>query len=112
MNEPFEVRKAIMLRRRPWYKRLKWGRVIGLICGFIILGGAVYYVAADVVGSNNEEVYTYVVKEGDTLWDIADKNSNGHGDIRQKIYNIQKMNHINVNINPLIAGQELTLVKP
>lgn len=52
---------------------------------------------------NEEQVY--IVKSGDTIWGIAKQNSNG-GDIREYVYQIQKLNNVDSIIYP---GQRLKL---
>lgn len=50
--------------------------------------------------------YTYIVKKGDTLWDIAKSYNNNNQDVREIIFNIKKQNKIDSLIYP---GQEITI---
>jgi LysM repeat protein len=48
------------------------------------------------------------VKRGDTLWDIASKYGNKNTDIRQTIFEIQKLN--NLSSSMLYEGEEIKVV--
>ena len=50
----------------------------------------------------------YVVEAGDTLWSIASKNKKAGQDIRECIYELQKLNNIDCNLQ---IGQELKIIK-
>lgn len=52
------------------------------------------------------EYTTYIVDNGETLWDIAAKNNPDNKDIRKVIYEIQKYNNIG---NTLSVGQEIKI---
>lgn len=49
-----------------------------------------------------------IVKENDTLWNIAEKEVNNHMDIREYIYTIRKINNIK-NSGKLAPGQIIRL---
>ncbi len=55
--------------------------------------------------------YDYVVKEGDTLWSIAESNVSEDEDIRDWIRKVQDINGININKNPLHAGQNIVIYR-
>ncbi|WP_038151840.1 LysM peptidoglycan-binding domain-containing protein [Veillonella montpellierensis] len=112
MNEILDIRGRIInrrrLKRKYLYRRIAVGIGVATIIAAIAttIGYAVNTTRADTVYST----YTYTVRTGDTLWDIAKKNVGNTKDIRWEMYDIQQMNHINVNVKPLVAGQQLTLV--
>lgn len=111
MNEILDIRGRITKRRRLKRKYLYRRIAVGVAVAAIIaiattIGYAVNTTRADTVYST----YTYTVRTGDTLWDIAKKNVGNTKDIRREMYDIQQMNHINVNVKPLVAGQQLILV--
>ncbi len=53
--------------------------------------------------SSNFKVIT--IDAGETLWDIVSEYSSGKYDIREEIYHIKKMNHLETSY--LYPGQEL-----
>ena len=53
---------------------------------------------------------TVEVKNGDTLWSIASKSVQSNVDIREYIYEIKTMNHLN-DVGELQPGTVLTLPK-
>jgi LysM repeat protein len=60
---------------------------------------------ANVYSAKEKSSKLVVVKQGDTLWDIANRNINEYQDIRQYIYEIKKLNRLdNCEIYP---GNEL-----
>ena len=59
------------------------------------------------VYSKSEIEYSvYVVDNGETLWDIANKNNPENKDIRKVVYEIQKYNNIGNVVN---VGQEIKI---
>lgn len=62
---------------------------------------------SDISYGFNEPAYEfYIVKSGDTLWDIA-KQYNGDGDIRKLVYEIKSINKFKSSV--LIEGQQIRL---
>jgi len=59
-----------------------------------------------VYSKSNIEYTTYIVDNGETLWDIAKKNNPQKKDIRKVIYEIQKYNNIS---STLSIGQEIKI---
>lgn len=53
--------------------------------------------------------YDYTVRYGDTLWDLAAKNSPDDMDIREYMFNLQQIN--GENITDLKPGQVITLYR-
>ena len=68
--------------------------IIFIIIGFFIFkGGAAI---ASISSSKIENQYIEVViLKGDTLWNLVEKYGNPKKDIRQQIYQIQKINDLN-----------------
>ncbi|MCX8130668.1 MAG: LysM peptidoglycan-binding domain-containing protein [Clostridia bacterium] len=64
------------------------------------------FLATTVYGYKESSYKTIIVRQGDTLWDIANKN-NKESDIRKYIYEIKKVN--NLNDGNIISGQELKI---
>lgn len=62
--------------------------------------------ASKAYGFKEPAVKTIYIKSGDTLWDIASKN-NKHGDIREYIYAIKKIN--NLQSSDIKVGDKLLL---
>ena len=59
--------------------------------------------------SGNDIVYaTYIVKPGDTIWDIATKNCPKNMDIREWIYKVREINRVDFLIHP---GHEMKILK-
>lgn len=71
----------------------------------ITLGNILGY--NDVDGDSKTEYVTVVVSNGDTLWSIAERYSDGSMDIRQLIYEISKINGI--ESGQIYAGQEISV---
>ena len=55
--------------------------------------------------------YDYTVKEGDTLWDLGKENIGEEEDVRDWIRKVQDINGININEEPLHAGQKLVIYR-
>lgn len=55
-----------------------------------------------------EEEYT--IKNGDTLWSIAEQNANEHQDLREYIFKLKKVNNIDSTSN-LEVGQTIIIFK-
>jgi LysM repeat protein len=73
----------------------------------VLIIGSVYF-----TNHTNAKTDTFqmkiVVKNGDTLWSIAEKYADGSSDPRKMVAMIQKVN--NLSNSSLRTGQELTLV--
>lgn len=78
-------------------------RFSGFIMVLIIIITSILLVNT-VYGYKTPSYRTLIVREGDTLWDIANKN-NSKNDIRKVVYEIEKVN--NLNSSEIVAGQEL-----
>ena len=52
------------------------------------------------------EYVSYIVDNGETLWDIAEKNNPDDKDIRKVVYEIQKYNNIGSSLS---VGQEIKI---
>lgn len=59
------------------------------------------------ISKEKTEYIDYTVCEGDTLWDIAKKQTNG--DVRDYIFEIKDIN--NMKTSELFEGQRLKLIK-
>lgn len=74
---------------------------------FLACIGIIFMSALSVVNAYSYKEITpvnVVVREGDTLWEIAEKYGDG-GDIRKYIYEIKKLN--NMKDSEIIAGMVL-----
>lgn len=58
-----------------------------------------------------EPRYDYTVKAGDTLWNIAENNVSENEDIRDWIAKVKEINGININEEPLHAGQQIVIYR-
>lgn len=83
------------------YKKIQYIVIIFLVILFFSIFSHIYNKRA----TKTIEYITYTVIQGDTLWKIASQ-YRVCKDIREDIYNIQKINHCNTN---LIPGQTLTI---
>ena len=78
--------------------------IILLIATILFCG---WSVNADTV--NGEKTYEWVtIQENDTLWDIASRKVNDRMDIREYIYEVRKLNHLE-NTGFLTPGKRLKL---
>lgn len=74
-----------------------------------ILIAIVFFIAYSGLGETDESATQYVtvsVARGDTVWGIAGKYAGNHQDIRDIVYDIQKVNNLNKNAE-LEPGQQL-----
>lgn len=115
MNEILDIRGRIINRRRLKRKYLYRRIAVGLALATcitaiaVIIGGAVSTTRADTVYST----YTYTVKKGDTLWNIAYQNVGESVDIRDEMAKIRRMNpQIQIHGQGIQIGDVLTLEKP
>ena len=76
------------------------GKVLFLFITAVLLCG--WGVNASVLSDN------YVIKENDTLWDIAAKETDNRMDIREYIYTVKRLNAIK-NSGNLVPGQTIRL---
>ncbi len=80
-------------------------KAIWILIATILFCG--WSVNADTV--NGEKTYEWVVVEqNDTLWDIAARKVNNQVDIREYIYRVEKLNHLE-NPGNLQPGKRLKL---
>ena len=80
-------------------------KAIWILISTILFCG--WSVNADTV--NGEKTYEWVVVEqNDTLWDIAARKVNNRVDIREYIYRVEKLNHLE-NPGNLQPGKRLKL---
>lgn len=115
MNEVLDIRGRITkrrkLKRKYLYRRIAVGLVLAICITVIavIIGGVISTTRADTVYST----YTYTVKKGDTLWNIAYQNVGESVDIRDEIAKIRRMNpQIQIHGQGIQIGDVLTLEKP
>lgn len=81
------------------------GKVLFLFITAVLLCG--WGVNASVLSDN----YVYkeiIIKENDTLWDIAAKETDNRMDIREYIYTVKRLNAIK-NSGNLVPGQTIRL---
>lgn len=100
-----------MKRKRPLSFRVKRNRAIATILAIAVLGGIAYGVKALYAYTNQPKtvhVYTYTVKKGDTLWDIAEKYKDAGDDVRQEMYEIANKNGFKVG-DHIQPGEKLTI---
>ena len=57
-------------------------------------------------GDTYTQYHTVTVQSGDTLWSIAEANSDGSVDIRRFVYDIQKLNG-DIKASDLACGMQL-----
>ncbi|HEV3474659.1 MAG TPA: LysM peptidoglycan-binding domain-containing protein [Actinomycetota bacterium] len=92
-------------RTRPQARsRIRWDRVALVIALLTGMAGAVGRAAADAPGDRAER---YVVRPGDTLWDIARARVGLEGDPRPLIADIREANQLGTAVLP--AGRVLVL---
>lgn len=71
-----------------------------LILFIIFISGFFITTYAD---ANNTKIIEYQVETGDTLWKIAKEHNQSNKDIREYIYNIQKINNLETGL--VMSGQ-------
>lgn len=115
MNEAIDIRGRITKRRRLkrkyLYRRIAVGVAVAtvIMCIAVAIGYMVNTTSADTVYST----YTYTVKKGDTLWNIAYQNVGESVDIRDEMAKIRRMNpQIQIHGQGIQIGDVLTLEKP
>lgn len=74
-----------------------------LVC--ILAVSLIIILTVNAQAAQTRELETIIVRQGDTLWTIAQAHR-GDTEIRKYIYNLQKLNNISSTIYP---GQELLL---
>jgi len=76
-----------------------------VIAVLVLVSGIIINHAVAQGTSAMEDLEIWKVRQGDTLWDIANQHR-GRTDVRKYIFQIKKLNDIDSNIYP---GQELFL---
>ena len=69
----------------------------------------IYAIFSNVIAKENRQVMQYTVGKGDTIWSIAKEHKQEKEDIREYVYEIQKMNNM-FNSN-LAEGQVIDILK-
>jgi nucleoid-associated protein YgaU len=87
-------------------KRLIGASVIILVIVVVSMLGSFIF-EARARGEAAVDYHEHMVKPGDTLWTIAQKYTNGEGDIRKYIYDIKKANEM--ENSDLFPGQILCI---
>ena len=81
-------------------------RVLAIICFIVLLIFIISGLYQKNTKASQVQLYQiYVVKSGDTLWDIAKQYT--RGDPRELIYQIRQSNNLSTSI--IYAGQELKI---
>jgi nucleoid-associated protein YgaU len=104
-------------KKKSILKRIKWNNVAKLVLFIIvatamvtIIDGRMNQMAEERASLENAKTVEIYVEEGDTLWEIADRNEFVGVDIRDVIYKIEKLNNLeSVSIK---AGQKLIVPVP
>ena len=105
MKDSLFLQRIKEARRR---KKIRERKIIRLLILFIIL--CISFLSIYFALRENEVIETvYIVKPNDTLWDIANKYTAKHQDIREVIYNIRQDNDLNSNF--LSPGQKIIIKK-
>jgi len=86
--------------------KIKKARLIFVLFTAIIILGLFITSFQRVSAANQDDFITIIVKDGDTLWNIAQKHTTGK-DIRKAIYEIEKLNNIKKSI--IYTGQQLKI---
>jgi hypothetical protein len=86
-------------------KRLRKGRcvvmLVLLMAITVLAGGLLKATAAD----EGRLMQSVVVKQGDTLWSLVEKNYDYRGDIRNAIYEVRRINNLQDTL--IVPGQLL-----
>ncbi|WP_277300629.1 LysM peptidoglycan-binding domain-containing protein [Veillonella montpellierensis] len=75
------------------------------LCLMIMIG---YHVMGETVVLDTNNVQLVTVSNGDTIWSIAEKNSSNDVDIRDVVYSIKDLNHIEKS-GELVPGSKLKI---
>jgi nucleoid-associated protein YgaU len=104
-------------KRKSILKRIKWNNVAKLVLFIIvatamvtIIDGRMNQMEEERASLENAKTVEIYVEEGDTLWEIADRNEFVGVDIRDVIYKIEKLN--NLKGASIDAGQKLIVPVP
>lgn len=92
--------------------RARRNRAIAAVLGLAILGGIAYasYKGFQKLTTSKPVpiTYAYQVKNGDTLWDIANQFKDESQDVRKEVFMIAKANGLDAN-KPLQPGTKLKI---
>lgn len=86
-------------------------KVIALVDLLLLAAMSVGFAISHDEKPQHEIRYDYTVKEGDTLWDLGKENIGEEEDVRDWIRKVQDINGININEEPLYAGQKLVIYR-
>ncbi len=105
-----EIQRAVRSTARKRYRiksTFKFATFIAII-GAIIFFSALTVINADFAIADSKDSYiTYVVKPGDTLWEIATSEMDANVDVRKSVYIIEETNKISsADLKP---GMELII---
>lgn len=84
------------------------GAIITVAIGLGLLTSGYAYISHDVENHKYQIRYDYEIKQGDTLWDLAEKNA-GDEDVREWIFNVQQLN--DVDLTKIRQGQSITIYR-